>query len=136
MLASAFTGLVFISSQKPCPLEEDRMHAELAFRLAGVLNFEVGLMGSSRPGQNPRPALLTTREKQNIQARQMKKIMEKEARQMKKVMEKEAAQMSKDVQAGKARPQTSRSKKVYSGLPQRKVSKRTATNRPDEKFGF
>ncbi|KAI7778830.1 hypothetical protein LA080_001611 [Diaporthe eres] len=125
MLASAFTGLVFISSQKPCPLEEDRMHAELAFRLAGVLNFEVGLMGTSRPGQNPRPALLTTREKQNIQARQMKKIMEKEA-----------AQMSKDVQVGKARPQTSRSKKVYSGLPQRKVSKRTATNRPDEKFGF
>lgn len=81
-------------------------------------------MGTSRPGQNPRPALLTTREKQNIQAMQMKKIMEKEV-----------VQMSKYVQAGKARPQTSRSKKVYSGLPQRKVSKRTATNRPDEMFG-
>lgn len=68
----------------------------------------------------------TNREKQKTQARQTKKTKEKVA-----------AQTSKGAQTGKpARRHHGVRKYTADFRGGRKVSKRTATNRPDEKFGF
>lgn len=72
MLASAFDDLA-----SKTPLSEDRMRAELAFRLARVLNRDAGVLGHLRPGGEAK-----TRNQRRVERKKQQADLTREATQM------------------------------------------------------